>query len=237
MFIYNILKAVSSIAVTLCTLIGGYCIWKVIKGFFQGQKLSISDCIAPIRDLVGNLAGGITKPLLIVSLIATIITSTAIHQLVGIHNLQLKPEGTYCFYVEATRYGGNTYVLPAQIRVEKDTEEVSEGRNKTFTYYYIEKVFFSNGGWIDTEESEPIDINESSYYYDYDADDEWELVLLNEHAYSPYVPETNNADWLDVTFLLIKVISIGFSLFALCYKEKPKDAKHPACEEDINHQG
>lgn len=235
MFIYNIIETVSSIAVTLCTLTSVYYIWKMAKSFFQGQKLSFSDCIAPIRDLVGNLAGSITKPLLIVSLIATIITSTAIHQLVGVHNLQLKPEGTYCFYVEANRYGANTYVLPAQVRVEKDTEEVSEGKKRTFTYYYIEKVFFSNGGWLDTEESEPTEINESTYYYDYDADDEWELVLLNEHAYSPYVPETNNADWLDITFLFIKVLSIGFSLFALCYKTQKTE--HPVSEEYKNYQG
>lgn len=224
MFIYNIMKSVSSIAFTLCTLTVVYYIWKAIKGFFHGQKQSFSDCIAPIRDEVSNFAGGITKPLLIVSLIATIITNTAIHQLVGVHNLLLKPEGTYCFYVEADRYNGKTYTLPAQVRVEKETEEVAEGKERTFTYYYIEKVFFSNGGWLDTEGSEPVDINESSHHYDYNADDEWELVLLNEHAYSPYVRETNNADWLDITFMFIKVIPIALSLYALCRKEEPKDA-------------
>jgi hypothetical protein len=220
MFIYRILNYISSIAVILCILTVGFYVWKAVKSLFRREKLSFADWAGAMKNEILGFAGNISIPLLIISLLATLITNTAIHQLVGIHNLHLKPEGTYCFYVEAHRYGAKTYTLPAQIRIAKETEEVSEGKERTFTYYYIEKVFFSNGGWLEAECDEPVDIGESSSHYDSDTDDEWELTLLNEHAYSPYVTETNNADWLDVVFMLIDVIPIAFSLYILCRREQ-----------------
>ena len=224
MFIYNIMKYISAIAITLCTLTVGYYIWKAIRSLFKREKLSFAGWTEAIKNEVLDFAGDITKPLLIVSLLATLITSTVLHQLIGIHNLLIIPEGTYCFYVEAHRYDGKTYTLPAQIGVTRETEDVSESKKKTFTYYYVEKVFFSNGEYLDTKGNEPVEINEPSYYYDCVTDDEWELVLLNEHAYSPYVTETNNADWLDITFMLIKVIPIAFSLYVLYRKERPDNS-------------
>ena len=222
MFIYNLFEYISSIAVTLCVLTLGYYVWRAIRSLFKREKITFSDWIGTIRNEVLGFAGDITKSLLIISLVAIIITDAAIHQLVGIHNLHLKPEGTYCFYVEAKRNGGKTYTLPAQIIIERETEDVSDEKTKTYTYYYIEKVYFSNGGWLDTSGNEPVEIGESSYHYDYDTEDEWELVLLNEHAYSPYVAETSNADWIDITFMLIKVLPISFLLYALCRREKTR---------------
>ena len=134
------------------------------------------------------------------------------------NNLKLKPEGTYCFYVEATRNYSKTYTLPAQIRIEKESEEVGEGKERTYTYYYIEKVIFSNGGYLDTGDLGSVEINEASYFYD-NEDNEWELVLLNEHAYSPNVKETNNATWFDISFLSLEIISISILIYAL-FKNK-----------------
>lgn len=215
MFIYNILKYVSSAASTICIISTGYYIYLLIR-----ERFSLNEWLDAIKHGVHSFAGSKTKAILIFSLLATVITNTTLHQLVGIHNLHLKPEGTYCFYVEAKRYNGKTYTLPAQISIERETEDVSDEKTKTYTYYYIEKVYFSNGGWLDTSGNEPVEIGESSYHYDYDADDEWELVLLNEHAYSPYVAETNNADWLNITFMLIEALPVSFLLYALCRREK-----------------
>lgn len=217
MFIYNILKYVSSAAATICIISAGYYIYLLIR-----ERFSINEWLNAIKHGIHSFAGNKTRMILIIALLAAIVTNTALHQLVGIHNLHLKPEGTYCFYVEAKRNGGKTYTLPAQISIERETEDVSDEKTKTFTYYYIEKVYFSNGGWLDTSGNEPVEIGESSYHYDYETEDEWELVLLNEHAYSPYVTETNNADWIDITFMLIKVLPISFLLYALCRREKTR---------------
>ena len=214
MLIYRLLHYFSSFSTGICVITLGYYIFIAIRDLVKGNRMSFAAWIGNIKYEVQNFAGNFTNVFLIISLIAALFTNAAIHQLVGIHNLKLKPEGTYCFYVEAHRYGGKTYTLPAQIRVEKETDEVSEGKTRTYTYYYIEKVFFSNGGWLDTEDYEPDSINEPSYHYESNGDG-WELVLLNEHAYSPNVEETNNADWFGITVMLLEVSSISFLLYAL----------------------
>ena len=211
MFIYKLLGYISSIAVFLCIITLGYYLFVAIRSLVKKEKLSYTDWIRTIKSEILGFAGGATQPLLIISLLATIITSTTVHQLIGIHNLEIKPEGTYCFYVEATRSGGKTYTLPAQIRVEKETEEVAEGKSRTYTYYYVEKVFFSNGGWLDFEHEDSVDINDTTLMCN--DEDEWRIRLLNEHAYSPYVTETSNAESDDIAWMFVETIPV---LFLLC---------------------
>lgn len=219
MILYRILKNISSIAVSFCVLIFGYYIWIAIKNLFQKTPLSFSKWLDKIKSEAQDLAGKFSKPFLVFTLFATIITNTAIHQIVGIHNLKLKPEGTYCFYVEASRSGGKTYTLPAQIRIEKETEEVGDNKERTYTYYYIERLVFSNGTEIAIDVWDSAKIDEPDYHLDSDGD-EWELTLLNKHAYSSQIEETDNATWLDIIFLLIETFSIIVLLYALCQKSK-----------------
>ena len=169
-----------------------------------------------------TLAGNLTKNLIIISSVALLLTSPTIHQLVGINNIKLKPEGTYCFYVEAKKQGEKTYTLPAKIRIEEEREEVSENKERIYRFYYIEKVYFPNGGWLDTEDLDEVELNEASYFYD-DNDDEWELTLLNEHAYTPEVAETNNATWIQIVFLSIGIASIIIVLYAISKRKEPTD--------------
>lgn len=217
MFFYRLLRYASSLPVCICILGMGYYIFIALKSLCKREHLPFSTWLDRIKA-EANIAGSFTIPLLIIALCGVLITNTAVHQLVGIHNLNLKPEGTYCFYVEAHRYGGKTYTLPAQISVEKETVEVSEEKSKTYTYYYIEKVFFSNGGWLDTSDNESVKIGESAHHWTADGE-EWELTLLNEHAFSPSVTETNNATEIDIAFLLIEVISVSFFLYAIARKD------------------
>ena len=213
MFFYRLLKYISLVA-DFSILIILYYTYQAIKGFFKKQKWTFKEWIDEIGSEIYGLAGKWSQIILIVSSIALLLTNTTIHQFVGINNLKLKPEGTYCFYVEATSSYGKTYTLPAQIRIEKESEEVGEGKERTYTYYYIEKVVFSNGGYLNTEDLESVEINESSYFYD-DEDNKWELTLLNEHAYSPNIKETNTATWFDITFLSLEIISMSILLYAL----------------------
>lgn len=211
MFLYRLLQYVSFVA-DFSILILIYYIWVGIK-----HRLSFGEWTSLIKHENANLLGHYSQIILIVAAIAMLITNTAVHQLVGVNNLALKPEGTYCFYVEATRDSGKTYTLPAQIRVEKESDEVAEGKTRTHTYYYIERVFFSNGGYLNTENCDYVDIGESTHYYD--GENDWSLVLLNEHAYSPHVEETNNATWLEILFLMLESSCIGLLLYSLLKKE------------------
>ena len=217
MLLFRLLKYISFVA-DLAILIVIYYAYRAIKGIFTREKWSFSEWIRTIGDEAYSLAGRYSIIILIVALVSVLLTSTVIHQLVGINNLELKPSGTYCFYVEATNASDKTYTLPAQIRVEKETEEVREGKERTYTYYYIEKVFFSDGEYLDAKNLDEVQIGKASTFYD-DSDHRWQLVLLNEHAYSPQVKETNNADWLSTTFLLVELFSLFVLLYALIKKE------------------
>ena len=64
---------------------------------------------------------------------------------------------------------------------------------------------------------EPFEINEANFCYDKD-NNEWIVTLLNKHAYSQYITETDNAKWYDIIFMVIKVISPSFLLYALYRK-------------------
>ena len=208
MFIYSVLRFTSFIVASICLLSTVYYIFVAIKRLCKGERLTFSGWIHMIKHESHNFAGRFTVPLLIISLCTILTSNAAAHQLVGIHNLKLKPEGTYCFYVEAYRSGGKTYTLPAQIKVEKERVEVGEEKSKTYIRYYIEKVFFSNGGWLDAHDHGPVEISKPAHYI-VGGDEEWTLTLLNEHAYSPEVTETDNAQWSDILILLIEVSSAG----------------------------
>lgn len=224
MFIYRLLKYASALIMTPCFFLFFYYIWKAICRFFK-KDFSFTAWIYDIQSEMCSWFGKYTKPLLIVALASTLLTNTAVHQLVGIHNLKIKPTGTYCFYVEASRSGERTYTVPAEIEIEKETEEVGDGKERTYTYYYIKRFFFSNGTEIELDVWDSVQINEASYHTDSNGD-EWELTLLNKHAYSPQIEETNNADWFGITILAVEVLPIAFFLLIMYWKNKDnKDAQ------------
>ena len=97
--------------------------FKAVQGVFNGQKWAFNEWIEIVGHELYGLAGDWSRNIIIASLIALLLTNSAIHQLVGINNLNIEPDGTYCFYVAATKNGEKTYTLPAQIRVEEEHEE------------------------------------------------------------------------------------------------------------------
>ncbi len=221
MILYRILQWISYIAY-FPILIVIYYVFKAIRGLFKKHKLTFNEWIGMIGQELYNFAGNWTKILFIASAIALLLTDPAVHQLVGINNLKIKPEGTYCFYVEATRNGDKTYTLPARIRIEEYREDEDERRVRVYRYYYIERVYFSNGGFLDTEYLDDVSINKPIVFCD-DNDNKWELVLLNEHAYTPEVKETNNASWISITILCIQTVSLIIVLYALSKSKKTVD--------------
>ena len=218
MFIYRLLKYASKFLIGACILVFGYYVWKAIRGIIK-KDFSVDIWLAGIRNEVDSWFGKYAKPLLIVALLSTLLTNTAVHQFFGIYNLKILPAGTYCFYVEASQFGEKNYTVPAAVKIEKETEEVGDNKERTYTYYYIERFFFSNGNEIELDVRDSVEINKSAYHIDSNGD-EWELTLLNKHAYSPQIKETNNANWIIITFLSIEVISVLFLLFAMYRKSE-----------------
>lgn len=218
--IYSLLGFVSSLITPICAILLAIYIWHAHK-----TKIPFSRWADEISSISEKHIGSFRKPLLIISILGILITNAAVHQIVGIHNLKLLPEGSYCFYVEAHQQGGNTYVLPASVEVVRERIDRDEGRSKTRSYYYIKSILFSNGGWLDADDGEADRIGKPSDFWDGEYD--WELTLLNEHAYSPRIQETNNADWLDILFLLIELIPASSFLLITCRKKHPQKNDEP----------
>jgi hypothetical protein len=107
----------------------------------------------------------------------------------GCEDIRVMPEGTYCYYVKATNENGKTYTLPAKIEKILDTYEYDEGKTKTKTVYYINNVYFKNGGYLYFEDC----------YTDYDTaeifldqrDRDWKIKITPYKAYHEKVLETN----------------------------------------------
>lgn len=217
MFFYDLLWYISLLS-PICVLIVIYFFYLVIKSVFLKKERAFFYELTQLRTGLYGITGKFTIFALVLVLISTLATSRVAHQIVGIHNLELKSSGTYCFFVEAKRAGGTSYVLPAQIRVEPETYEYSDGKTKTYINYYIEKVCFSNGSILEIDDPEDIGINETVYYSAPNGD-EWALTLLNKHAYSPYVIETNKATPLAITYLVVQLLAISFLLYTCLQKE------------------
>ena len=215
MIIYNVLKFVRYLLPFLLIMLGYY-LFILIKSKVKKEPITIGQWLVQIQAELVAMAGKFATPLLLIVILASLVTSQAVHQLVGIHNLELKPEGTYCFYVEATNEKGKTYVLPAEIDV------VIEYADQVSKDYYVKSVYFSNGGYLDTCDMDPLQIGDHSWHETYDGD-EWKIRLLNKHAYTPEVEETNNATSEDIASLIVELLIPAFFLFALCYKERQKD--------------
>ncbi|MBE6742078.1 MAG: hypothetical protein E7570_07230 [Ruminococcaceae bacterium] len=220
--VFRLLKYFSNISLIL-VLFFIYEGVSVIRTYDKGDRLKSWIHIMG-RD-INNFFGKMVVPLLVILLISTVCTSTAFLQIVGINNLELKPEGTYCFYVKAKNRNDKTYDLPAKIRVVKEETEYSDDKTKTDTYYYLERVYFPNGEYLDTSCLNPVTINKVTYYFDNEGKI-WNITLLNKHAYSQYVTETNNASWYMVTLLLIKTVIQLIVLYSvLIYNRKNQETE------------
>lgn len=87
----------------------------------------------------------------------------------GCTDLEVMPEGRYCYYVEATNEKGKTYTLAANI--------LKEGSNA----YAIENVYFNNGGYLYFDICDYEEFDDELYVFDQDGK-EWTIKLTNKKA-------------------------------------------------------
>lgn len=111
----------------------------------------------------------------IAAIICNLIFSPVIWELLGNKDITKKPDGIYCYYViiKNDKYG--PYTLPAEI-VKSDN------------CYTVYKIFWPNGGYIDTEEEIYLDRPTSIEDQDWRK---WDATLLNNKAENVNVKETS----------------------------------------------
>lgn len=127
--------------------------------------------------------------------------------LFGGSDIRFMSDGRYCYNVEISRnYGDNTYTLPASIYKETN----GFGKSK----YYIEKVFFKNGGYLVFDEEDYIALNDYNYLVDQNGE-EWTVKLSNQHANHKDVSESKPISFWGVVLALFE--SIALSLFTLLH--------------------
>ena len=101
-----------------------------------------------------------------------------------------------------------TPTVPAQIRVEVDSDDDEEHRHY-WRNYYIEKVYFDNGECLDfTENLEDVSLSGTVSLYD-QYETKWKCTLLNKHAFCPHIEETSHVttrSLVELIFLLLIVL-------------------------------
>lgn len=205
MFVYSILNVLAPLAVLFPAVILVGSFFKMIKE----RNLSMESIAHDQRGTF--LLQQFTIPFLIVAIIAVLATEPAVHQIVGVNNLEIKPKGTYCFYLEATDKYGSTYEMPAEIEVTED----DDGDR----VYFVKKAYFSDGDYIDMEDEEIYaDIDEEFSFEK--GRSKWSFVLLNEHAYCSDIEETNLITPLSIIFLVLQLACLCLRLF-IYIKYKP----------------
>lgn len=220
-FVSDIVSRIAAI-VSIAAVIGYIC--KAINQKTNNQALSFTGWLLDIQKGMQSFAnyflGPAFTPALFLALACTIISSTVVHQAVGIFHLETLPNGIYCFYVEATPSKGNTYVLPGQIEIYDESIDLGDSQ-ETRRLYFIEAVYFPDGKRIDADDGEADYIDKPSYIYD-ENETEWKLTLMNKHAYSPYIEETNNATWFDITFFVLQLSVYSLLICAWFCKDPQK---------------
>lgn len=125
-------------------------------------------------------------------------------------DIRVYPDGTYCYYVEATNENGKTYTLPACVY-------------KTDGEYAIGNVYFSNGGYLDFRSTYSREFGET--IGDYDRQDRyWELKLTNLKASHPDVEETEVKaeanDYLCFAFAILQFINAILHILSFAHEQK-----------------
>lgn len=191
---------------------------------FNKRKVSIWDTFPMLnKGSVPSKKKKIKWSILVFAAIVSFLyDNQAAREIIGVHSLYGESQGTYCYYVEVER-NGDKYTLPGEIAVEFDIWEDSRGRRKTTPMYYINRVYFSNGGYLDFTErgyNYVTDLQDNVSVTDQD-DVFWNCRILNEHAYCEQIQETTHISAKSVIEL---IATLGIVLYNwtgyLCWDDK-----------------
>lgn len=156
----------------------------------------------------------IKKPLIIiVCLVCCFVMifsdSYAVWVLDGKTDIRTAPEGTYCYYVIARRDDSSKqYTLPAKI-------------NKLEGDYFVENIYFSNGGYLYFNSYEYSEYGETIRDADQDGDF-WEIKLTNRKAYHSSVTESYSVNFWRMFLLIVSNALIMLYAIILLFSKNNK---------------
>lgn len=221
----NYIITIASVCVSGVALLWGIAMLRLLyRMIFKKEKLSIWDTF-PIVDCKEPA----TKQkkikwsiLVFAAIFLYLYDSQTVREIVGVHSIYAERQGTYCYYVEVER-NGHKYTVPGEITIEFDVQEDSRGRRKTTPRYYINRVYFSNGEFLDFTEcgyNYVTDLKNKVSVTDQD-DAYWSCQILNEHAYCEQIKETSHISAKSVIEL---IATLGIVIYNwagyLCWDDK-----------------
>lgn len=218
--LFLIMRAISFISVGFSLLFLVNCIYEKFSGYF-------TSCKEIMTSLVGSFFR-IATVILSIGLCCTIFLNASFQQKIGLYNYNLLKEGTYCFNIKVVssynneKLKGNIY--PAKIHISHEDDEI-EGdyfdKHRTKINIFLDAIYVNNTiiKFDNFEYDIPISVNKKFYAID-NEENEYDLILLDKHAYSKHVKETNNCTKINILFLLIESFSIIFAIRALLLMKK-----------------
>lgn len=130
--------------------------------------------------------------------------------MLGCDDIRVMPEGTYCYYVYATNEKGKTYTLPARInKIDR-------------LQYYVENVYFKNGGYLYFPNGDFFEYDDTFNNYD-QSDKEWEIELTNNKTFHEKVEETEPFKPTAVILPFVEIIIIWFSTILYILKIRKRN--------------
>ncbi len=179
-----------------------------------------------LDTIFDNIEKHTTKSIIIafVGLIASFFVIFSNSQVIihlGCDDLRLMPEGTYCYYVNATNENDKTYTVPAKISKGYDEYAEERGENvvtHTVTQYYVHKLYFNNGGYLYFEDADYIEYDDKLSSYDQKGN-RWEVELTSEKTYHVDVSETNPKKENAIFFVFLKLLIIWLTVIRFIKKE------------------
>lgn len=158
-----------------------------------------------IDDIFTNLSFknakifGIVFNLLLVFVM--LLSSNTVIVKIGCDDIRAMPEGTYCCYVYATNNKDKTYTLPAKVSKINRRE------------YYIENIYFKNGGYLYFADGDYFEFEDTAYEID-QSERGWHIKLTNKKASYYKVKENMKFDNSDIlsailgssSFLMVAIL-------------------------------
>ena len=202
--------------------------WSILRGLFflvfKHDSNELKEYFNGFVDLAKKNIFIYTIVFIIIIAI-TIITSREITFYLGLKDLNIIPNGTYTYYVEMTKISsGTTYTEPAVIVKGSDCYEADEEHTKCIPVYYVERIYFANGGYITFDDDNIVAIDTEMNVVDHKGN-EYVVILLNRHAYIKDVIESHPSLFqiLEVVYLLlIELICWLIPINILSKKKEPK---------------
>ena len=212
--IFLIMRVISLISIGFSLLFLVNCIYEKYDGGFTSCK-----------EIMTSLVGGLFKivtVILSIGLCCTIFLNSSFQQKIGLYNYRLLKEGTYCFNVKIisaysnSKLEGNVY--PAKILIRHGDEYLDGDyfdKHRSKINILLDTIYVNDDAIkFDMFEGESIEMGKKFYTID-ENEQEYDLMLLNQHAYSTHVKETNNCTTINVLFLMLEMFVIIFALRAV----------------------